>query len=247
MSIFLNRRQMLANLFAVGASLVMSSPGAKVSNALVDQEWRRLVEDPWFFDVIDDSGTIAAGSAKEPSIYADVFSIQSNDLTTLEQLISEVEDRYPLKFIFQFHANSELDDLRQELADNWDTLKLRDRKRMQALEEALEDEENGWAAYILHEGEAALPRLRGIVEDCLADSIDWSDVEHFPRCWGGQGVATRFFEDLDADLRHQLDVEIVDGDQPGSSYFGAQLYSGIDEANTVAQGLGLPFRFRDAT
>jgi hypothetical protein len=241
----MNRRQMLASLFAVGASLVISSPSAKVSKALVDQEWERLVADPWFFDVIEDSGTIAESLVQEPSIYADIFSIRSTDLTTLEQLISEVGECYPLKFVFQMEASSELDDVRHELASDGDTLKHKDRRRMQALQDALDDEEDGWKVYIRNEGVAALPRFRGLVDNCLADSIDWSQVEHFPRYCGGQGIATRFFENLDADLRDQLDVEIVDGDQPGSSYFGAQLHSGIDEANAVAQRLGLPFRFRD--
>ncbi|MEB0056478.1 hypothetical protein [Variovorax sp. LG9.2] len=52
---------------------------------------------------------------------------------------------------------------------------------------------------------------------------------------------------MDEDVRSALDIEIVDGDQPGSSYVGAQLHWGIDEANAKAAELGLPLRFRDAS
>ena len=40
-----------------------------------------------------------------------------------------------------------------------------------------------------------------------------------------------------------LDIVIVEGETPGSSYFAAELHGDIDDANERAESLGLPIRF----
>ncbi len=46
------------------------------------------------------------------------------------------------------------------------------------------------------------------------------------------------------ELLDALGVLIVEGEHPGSSYYAAELRNDIEEANGVAQSLGLPFRFK---
>ena len=247
MLILLNRRQILTGLLGLGASVAFASPVEQVSTHLVDLEWQRLATDPWFFDIIDVDGTISESTAVEPSVYSDLFPIAEADLATTAGLINQVERYAPLTAVFRMTAVSELEDVRDQLLRGNATLEPKVRKSLRALEADLEDEENGWAELVRHEGEASLPRFRAMVQEWLADSIEWELLETFPRYSGGQGIALGFFEDLDEDVRSALDIEIVNGDQPGSSYVGAQLHWGIDEANAKAAELGLPFRFRDAS
>jgi hypothetical protein len=58
----------------------------------------------------------------------------------------------------------------------------------------------------------------------------------------GQGAALDFFrhQDETADL---LDIALIEGDHPGSSYFAAELRTPIDGANAMAAEHGIPIRF----
>jgi len=60
-------------------------------------------------------------------------------------------------------------------------------------------------------------------------------------CATGQGRAMTFF--YHCAYSADLDIRLVDGDCPGSSYFGAELCSSIEDANRIAEELELPIRF----
>ena len=60
-------------------------------------------------------------------------------------------------------------------------------------------------------------------------------------CATGQGRAMTFFYHWEETA--EFDIRLVDGDGPGSSYFGAELCSSIEEANRTAIDLDLPIRF----
>jgi hypothetical protein len=60
-------------------------------------------------------------------------------------------------------------------------------------------------------------------------------------CATGQGRAMTFFYHWEETT--EFDIRLVDGDCPGSSYFGAELCSSIEEANQIAIDLDLPIRF----
>jgi hypothetical protein len=60
-------------------------------------------------------------------------------------------------------------------------------------------------------------------------------------CATGQGRAMTFFHLWEETAN--FDIRLVDGDCPGSSYFGAELCSSIKEANQTAIDLELPIRF----
>lgn len=63
--------------------------------------------------------------------------------------------------------------------------------------------------------------------------------------FGGQGKALAFFQGMAGDLVDELGVEIVDGDQPSSTYFAAELRGNLAHANEAANRLALPFRFQE--
>jgi hypothetical protein len=60
-------------------------------------------------------------------------------------------------------------------------------------------------------------------------------------CATGQGRAMTFFYHWEETTN--FDIRLVDGDCPGSSYFGAELCSSIEEANEISIDLELPVRF----
>ena len=62
--------------------------------------------------------------------------------------------------------------------------------------------------------------------------------------WSGQIAAMRWFEDLTPAHRRELDIHIIEGEMPGSSYFAAELFADIDDANATAEQLGLECRFK---
>lgn len=56
--------------------------------------------------------------------------------------------------------------------------------------------------------------------------------------------AMRFFEQLDGDDCELLGVDIVEGEHPGSSYYAAELTLSVEEANAIAEQLGLRIYFK---
>jgi hypothetical protein len=54
-----------------------------------------------------------------------------------------------------------------------------------------------------------------------------------------------FFENEDGAILDKLGVRIVEGEYPGSTYYAAELEKPVEEANGIAQKLGLSYRFRE--
>jgi hypothetical protein len=172
MTILLNRRQILAGLLGVGASMAFASPVAQASKHLVDLEWQRLATDPWFFDIIDLDGTISEGTAVEPSVYSDLFQISDADLSTTAGLIGEVERYAPLTDAFRMAASSALEDVRDQLLPGAAVLKPKERKLLQALQSEMDDEENGWKAInILGMGRDAIRKADALALQLAKDGL----------------------------------------------------------------------------
>ena len=101
--------------------------------------------------------------------------------------------------------------------------------------------------------EAEVETLEALDEDALHDLLhqvsrwvlgdpdEW-DAENATRTGNNaQGEALLFFRGFE--YSDDLDIVIVEGDSPGSSYFAAELRSDVDDANERAEALGLPIRF----
>lgn len=235
----INRRQFLVSLAALGAAIVLPADAA---SAQVNKAWEQMLRNPWFFEV-NDSGTIVEPDGQEPRIRSDVYeSISLAYLNTPDDLIAEIDQYVELRGHVVSLAADELEEVESLIEEGAAGLA---RKRLLALQAALQDPDDGWQAWVRLEGVTGLPRFKRVLEDWLAEPVDWSQMELWPRGWGGQGKALTFFEQLARDIRDELDIVIVEGDHPGSSYFVAELRGPIPDANEAAQRLGLPFRFRE--
>lgn len=59
----------------------------------------------------------------------------------------------------------------------------------------------------------------------------------------GRQWAFRLFRDMDPELADSFDVTVVEGDQPGSTYYAAVMGISVAEANLVSRRLELPVTF----
>jgi hypothetical protein len=237
--ITINRRGFLQSLIALGVAIALPE---KATSAQVNEVWEQVLSDPWFFEV-NHVGTIAAPDGQEPRVNSDVYDISVAFLNTPDDLIDEVDQYNELRSHFQYLAAIELEDIEMQLDD--DSLSGLKRKRLLALQAALQDEDDGWQAWVRLGGLQALPRFKGEVEEWLTEPVNWGQSEFWPRGWSSQGKALSFFQQMDGDIVDLLGVVIIEGEHPGSSYYAAELRAPIADANEAAELLGLPFRFRD--
>jgi hypothetical protein len=203
-----------------------------------DKNSKKLI----FFEV-DESGTVTESDFKEPKINSELFdNISVNRLTTPEDIIDEVEYYDALVEHLPWLARDEQDKLihRIELQGYRDDKELQHMKR---LVEELEDEDEGWKAWIKTEGEEGVPRFKRVIADWLATPIEWT--EDMPDNATAQDSARRFFETENLAALNELGVSIVEGESPGGTYYAAELNKAVEEANEIAQKLGLPYRFRE--
>ncbi|MEY3253374.1 MAG: hypothetical protein RL227_2347 [Pseudomonadota bacterium] len=235
----INRRGFLQSLIALGAAIALPE---KATRAQVDAVWEQVLKDPWFFEV-NDAGTIVEPDGQEPRVNSDVYDIWVAHLKTPEDLIDEVDRYAELRGHFQSLAADELEDV--ELQLDSETLPKLQRRRLLTLRAALQDDDDGWQAWVRLGGLQALPRFKGEVDQWLDSSVNWGQSDFWPRGWSSQGRALTFFQQLDGDIVDALGVVIIEGEHPGSSYYAAELRMAIPEANEAAELLGLPFRFRD--
>ena len=237
----LNRRNFLAGLIAVGATITLPVALADATPAQVNTAWKQLLKSPWYFDVTE-FDTIVDGSVSEPSIRSEVFDVGTSDRCTVNSLISDIEDCYPLTSYFQQLTLNELSEAQCTLED--DDINATERARLTRLVAALDDDDEGWAEWIRLEGATGLPRFKKEAQAWLASAIEWGDLQWLPRTAGAQGRALEFFDSLPFETLKATGVVIIEGDHPGSTYYAAELSTSIEKANIKAAELELPFRFK---
>jgi len=235
----INRRSFLQALIALGASYTLPK---NASAQQIDQTWETAKINPWHF-AVDQWGTITEPSVSESEKWGDVFSLGTKHLNTTDDLINEINECQPLINHFQNLAIEELNVLYDELDKS---LGILGRKQIQKIIHALKsDPDNGWQNWITLQGKPGLDRFKQEIDSWLIEPVDNMQSEWFPLDYGSQGQAKSFFEVLDRDSLKALQVVIVEGEHPGSSYYAAELRQSVDEANAQAELLGFPFRFKE--
>jgi hypothetical protein len=53
-----------------------------------------------------------------------------------------------------------------------------------------------------------------------------------------------FFRNLDLDSISGINIEIIEGEHPGSTYYAAELTMDPEDANAIAESEAIPLRFR---
>jgi hypothetical protein len=96
------------------------------------------------------------------------------------------------------------------------------------------------------------------VNEWIDSNIDETDFESTPRYYPKSGYSYAFylfegnsrnlclFDHIEFDVEEvaeALDINIVEGDHPGSNYIGAELGIPVDKANEIAKQKGFPIHF----
>ena len=244
----IDRRSFLQALIAAGAAYSLPANATKTQ---VEQIWSAAQSDPWFFKV-NDHGTLIEEGVMEPETWGDVFDyLTGGEFKDPETTIEELQGCYPLSVYLDDQLDKEIETLEWDVDDDPDDLTQESQKALAQLKEKIEalkalreDYEAPWQEWMALEGKEGLTKFKELVEEWLAEPIDWMMEEWIPISSGAQGAAFSFFESQPYELLNEIGVVTVDGEHPGSSYVAAELRSNIDDANAAAERLGLPFRFK---
>lgn len=200
-----------------------------------------------FYYQIINSRTIFVPDIPVPKVNADAFSeVSSEHIDSFAALERAICCCYPLSRHFGKLANDEAENLQQQL-DSDPCLTAKQKTAMRELISKLEsdpEDEEGWRAWIEAADTQRLPEFAALVDAWLASEIDWDESDYFDDYLDGQEIAKRIFEAEDQDVLDALQIEIIEGECPGSSYFAAELGLDIESANKVARRLKLDYRFK---
>jgi hypothetical protein len=194
-------------------------------------------------------GLLELADFEEPTTRAQLFEVFSDSaLASPTELVGAMRACPPLAW----EVHRLYDALRTELVMEHASEKPERRRkspRAVALERRLlnlpEEPEDGAGDWVLGltttEFQAIVtPRI----EAWFKSEPDWmSEGEYIAERATAQGAALDYLQSLDQEILDQLGIRIVEGRHPGCSYFAAELYRSIDEANSAAYRLGQPLRF----
>ena len=220
----MSRRHFLQSLLALGA-VISLPPGVVLAGAAdreVDEAFAKFLITPWLFHV-DENDMIFDPTTPEPQTRADVFSLRAKHIQTIDDLVQAI-DNHPLSYRFNHYAEASL--------GGW-----------VIHTEAYNDRES-WRLLFKDPKRLSLSDGKKMIDEWLAEDYDWDEFDFFDNNWSGQSVALTFFGGIDSDIRKQLDIEIIQGQYPGSTYYAAEIHQDLEEANTLARSLKLPFRFK---
>ena len=220
----MNRRTFLKTLVALGASLPLPLDLFAATESEIDATWER-VRDVWGLFEVDDYGTLSYANFEEPRTRFDAYGI--DDASELEA--SDIAHNPNLAYEAQCHYQALLEERLQD-AD---------------AEEIAELAESGWEDWLENCSPEERVELDHALNDCLAESPDWSGYEGELLYTGAtaQGGAYHYFLQRDVDELEALGIVIIEGEHPGSSYLAAELRLPVEEANTIAEENGWTIRF----
>jgi hypothetical protein len=210
----MNRREFLKSLAAIGTSLAINpSAIAKATTVEIDAVWQALVREPRTFYVGSENSLSSSFGIEYSTTRQSLFCLPDLPKKKLA-LIEYIESNDVVECHIENLFYAESD---EEQILTW-------RERMEANAEVVED----------------------VISDLETWLTEWPDDAEWEHAdlngYSGRGDALQFFEGQ-ADLQKLLNIAIIYGDHPGSSYYAAELRMDIDEANAIAEAQGLPIRF----
>lgn len=212
----------------VGAGLLPISPVvAATPQDLIDHLDRQLARKPLRF-LVDDEGELALADWEPALDRFTAYDVVSEDLdpqgTRFADRLWQLE---PLRVeVAEFLRDQHEAHTEADLNDDWDY----DEKAVERLVRA-----------------ADLPTLSALhqhllawfAEDLTSEECDGNDIV---RPVDSKQWAFWIWGDLEG-LNDAFNIEIVEGEHPGSSYYAARMGLSVEEANGVANQLGLPVTF----
>lgn len=214
----MDRRTFLKTLVVLGASFPLSIDLTAASEEEIDVTWER-VRDIWGLFIVDEYGVLSYANFQEPKTRREAYGIEDAselDVYTIQDnqvFLSVVENHYAC--ILEVHLRDAGEDL------DWEEIEWM--------------ASDGWMDWVRNCSADERAELDKVLNECLDESPDWQfEWESFRGCADPQSAAYFYFLGLDEDDLSILEIDLVDGDHPGSSYMGAELKISVAEANEIA-------------
>ena len=222
----MNRRQFLKSLAAIGAAISFPIDLASASTKEVNDAWKVANLTPIVFTVAQ-HGTISIGDYVEPGSRSEMYGIEAN-WSNRQELIEVIQ------------SNWQLDDIAQSTMDEV----LADSNSWAEPEDVISFD--SWENWVAAASDDELTLLERNIRDWLETQPDVSaEYEWLPPMnhVTPESSAYSFFKSQPDELLDALGIVFVEGDTPGSTYFGAELHYDIALVNETAESKNIPIRF----
>ena len=216
----MNRREFLKSLAGLGASVLVPVDLSAASASQLDAVWAAANRTPAVFSVAS-WGTLSIGDYEEPGSRAEMYGIEA-EWSNREELAEVIRSNWHLESI----AEDVVVDCAEESDDTGETPE--------------------WEEWLAKAPEDDVNWLESRIRKWLDDKPDvGAEYEWLPpmNTLTPESRAYSFFKLQDDELLDALGIVFVEGDHPGSTYFGAEFHGDIDEANRIAESEGIPIRF----
>jgi hypothetical protein len=228
----IDRRSFIKGLIAAAAlpPILRSLPIEKLEPTA--EIWQVIEENPAVF-YIRSGSTIDTEEYIPPTTRGEAFDVANSDLNSRDALLDRANEIQPIMWELQ----RQYDNFRGKIVDD-DNMDIEDWP-----EEADEEVIEKWFAQMSDEH---FSNVCTAMRQWTESEPDWlnEENEYFTIAAGGQEYALDFFENyVGQEILEELEIEIVEGDRPGSSYFAAELHIPIEQANERAIAAGIPVRF----
>lgn len=223
----MNRREFLKSLAALGGTMALpfevlaSAPASKISAS-----WKAANLAPMVF-MVASYGTISIGDYEQPGSRAELYGIEA-EWSTREELAEWIRCEWQFESIAE-NAFSSSVSVRNRYAETGDEVSL-----------------DGWEDWLAAADDDEVANLGDQIREWLDTKPDLgTEYDWLPpmNTLTPGSRAYSFFKCQDEELLDALGVVFVEGDHPGSSYFGAELHDDLAEVNARAIKRGIPIRF----
>ena len=217
----MERRTFLKTLVALGVAITLPVDPTAASLAEIDQAWTATSKHWGLFEV-NDYGTLSFANFEGPRTRRDAYDLPAAAKITAD----DIECCGPLSW----HVERYFDDLVETHEEE--------------LIAAGFDPELGWREWYESAGAEARAEVARSIDAWLDEEPDWgNEWEDLYITGDAQGAAYSYLQTQARDVLDALSIKIIEGDHPGSSYYAAELHIDPDEANAIAERLGLVMRF----
>ena len=219
----MDRRTFLKALASFGASIALPLDLATASDSEVDTAWTEAAK-TWDLFEVGEFRTLWYANFEEPTTRYEAYGF--GDASDVD--ISMIENNWclsePVKDLYREYLLEEEPELDEE-----------------TLDERVEDEWLEWCQQASGTDRTSIDR---IIDDWLSEAPDpCQEWEHYYKTGDAQGAAYDRFLREDPELMEALGIVVIEGDCPGSSYYAAELHTGVEEANRIAAERGWTIRF----
>ena len=246
----ISRRQFLKLASGIGLGLAIAPLKLEAaSTATLNQVWQQANQTPLLFDVTE-YGTLSVADYPEPKIRSDVYAIDADWNESPATLALAAESCIPLSwFAADLHREAieqKLESISESVHEligcSGATQKIMANIRKSCGDSDCPEVVEEWLGNLNH---AEFDSVVQDIDRWLAAEPNWTyECEYFEEWADGQRAALNFFRGIDLDSISGINIDIVEGEHPGSTYYAAELAMNPEEANAIAAHEGIPLRFR---